>query len=486
MTDYGVTAEGFVKKPLEIILSEAGAKELSIIDDSLDLSPTGPIGQLNGIFGSEVDDLWAVAEANYASRFPASASHAQLEGVCDITGVIRLAAAPSTVDIDLFLEAGVTVPAGSIVSIGENGARFETLAAVTNSEIYPVTITTEAQCTETGPFAAYSGSINTIKTPVSGWSAKCALTGDLLGPYTLDATNFAFRVDSLASSFIVPFSGGDPWDIDDVVDEINNHVNSVYITAYNENGYLRVESNTDGEDSYLFVFGRPEGPFTEDIDIRGLNKEDAVLGRNIETDPELRLRRILWLNGLGAGTLEAIIAAVRRVSGVTEVTGFQNTSKMPDENGLPANSYHIIVVGGDDLEIATIIWLTAPAGIYSYGSTLVMVTDSQGTDQRIKFSRPVEVPIYIAATLSVDATLYPLDGDYQVSLALLAIGEALDSGDDVYELRFRSACLTVKGVEDVLSFAIDVVDPPTGTTNIVIPYSSLAVFHPDRIEIATV
>ena len=56
------------------------------------------------------------------------------------------------------------------------------------------------------------------------------------------------------------------------------------------------------------------------------NQLDCITGADTETDNEALQRRINLLSSQANGTLSAIIARVSQVQGVTEVSGFQNTS----------------------------------------------------------------------------------------------------------------------------------------------------------------
>jgi hypothetical protein len=67
-----------------------------------------------------------------------------------------------------------------------------------------------------------------------------------------------------------------------------------------------------------------------------------------------------------------------------------------DGDGRPAKSFECVVEGGTDDDVADLIWDTAPAGIQMYGTnTNVTITDSQGFDQVVTFTRPADVDIYM-------------------------------------------------------------------------------------------
>ncbi|WP_254558378.1 baseplate J/gp47 family protein, partial [Salmonella enterica] len=51
------------------------------------------------------------------------------------------------------------------------------------------------------------------------------------------------------------------------------------------------------------------------------NRYDLTTGRNEETDTELRQRYLESLSVTGVGTLDAIVAAVKRVQGVSDASG---------------------------------------------------------------------------------------------------------------------------------------------------------------------
>jgi hypothetical protein len=67
---YGLTDDGFVRKPLSVILSEIEQRERDEISSALDVSSSSPVGQLNGIFAGDLDGLWAVAKAIYSQWDP--------------------------------------------------------------------------------------------------------------------------------------------------------------------------------------------------------------------------------------------------------------------------------------------------------------------------------------------------------------------------------------------------------------------------------
>lgn len=221
------------------------------------------------------------------------------------------------------------------------------------------------------------------------------------------------------------------------------------------------------------------------------NPLDADLGRNIETDPDFRTRRLQLLQNAGSATLEGIRSNVRAVADVLQAFVFENTTLVVDADGLPGKSFEVVVEGGVDADIAQVIFLSKPVGIESFGSTTVAVIDSQTFSHDISFSRPVTKDVWIELTVKIDPLVYgggsiPA-GDAQVEAALVALGDAQQIGQDVIALLFKCVPLEdVAGVLDVTVFAIGFAPSPTLEVNLPIGNRELAVFDTSRIIVSTV
>jgi len=209
----------------------------------------------------------------------------------------------------------------------------------------------------------------------------------------------------------------------------------------------------------------------------------TTLGRYEETDAEYRERRELQLSIGGTSSSEALISNVSDVDNVLDVNIRENrTSNVVD--GQPANSYELIVYGGDSAEIAETIWLKGPAGIQAYGTTTEVVVDSQGNNQNIGFTIPTSVPIFIYIDIETNS-LFPDDGDDQIKEALTTYASSnLLISDDVIRTRLYSIIYAIPGISNITKLGLTV-----GTTSdeveqdITIAYDEIAVFSDDKITI---
>ena len=139
--------------------------------------------------------------------------------------------------------------------------------------------------------------------------------------------------------------------------------------------------------------------------------------------------------------------------------------------------------GGLDQDVSDAIFATKPVRIETFGSSSATVTDSQGVDHSIEFTRPGLVDIFVDLTVVTDPATFPIDGVAQIEQALVDLGEALLIGDDIVALSFKCEPLKIDGVLDVPVFFIDTSASPTGTTNIVIALRDLAKFDVTRINV---
>lgn len=607
MTDYGVTDDGFVIKDYDTIREEIEQDEYAVFGPKINVEPDDLLGQLNGVFGNRLAELWEVAESVYRSLHPDWSSGEPLDNVCAITGVIRLDALESSVDLAVNLAAGATLPAGSIASIGTTGDRWVTQAAVTNAAAVAATVAVEAKSEEAAPIVGNAYAIDSIAVPVAGWSAKAAkntlnsepfglangqtllvevdegtaqtvtflsgdfaditnataaevaavlssgltgaaaidaagevrLTSDLEGagsalrviggtgfealgfsrekirgfnpstaaqilntasePYGLsDGETLFVKVDR-GSTQTITFPTGDFVAIGsatavEVAKSINSQISGA--VAYEVLGKVQIESLDVGTNSFVEVTGGTANTALS----YALNEEEAgvsgaaIVGRDIESDAALRLRREELLRTTGAGTLEAIRAAVRAITDpdVLQAYVIENATDATDAFGRPPHSFEVIVVGGDDQEIGETIFATKPIGINTYrvpgadGRT-VTVTDSQGVNHDINFSRGNDIRMYTIIDVTVDQVAFgggnQAAGEQQVKEALKALGDSLQIGEDVIIMQFACAAIKVTGVIDVTSTKIEDVTPPTNTANIPIADRDYATFSTSDIVV---
>jgi len=483
MTTYGVTLTGFIKKTLSVITAEIGDDQRDTIKSTLNLLASALFGQMNGIFGDKLRELWDVAEAVYRSAYPSSASGDALDQVASITGAVRLPATKSEVTLDkLLIYDGTTVPVGSIVSVDENGNRFVLTEAVVNSLGYPDIFSALAESEEYGPINGLAKSITAIQTPVVGWVAAASCKATNPENYTLDGKALTIKTYGGVEQ-TVNFSGGDPWTALTAGAEIESQVPEM--TYFDAGSYLGLTTNVSSSASRFEITGgtaNAEFGFPTD-EQKGFNTTDADVGRNVETDPDFRLRRLELLQRTGAATVDAIRARVRELADVVQAFVLENVDIVTSPEGLPPKSFEAIVLGGDDQEIADTIWDVKPAGIETYGSTSKTVEDSAGFSHTIEFSRPTEIPIYMEFTVLTDPVLFPTDGVDQIKVAMKLFGDAIQVGEDVIALQFKCVPLDIAGVIDVTIFLIDDVDPPVSSANIVIDYREIATFDTGDMDV---
>lgn len=169
---YGVTAAGFVDKPIETILLEIETAQKTALGAGFDVSAQSPAGQINGVVTTQLRELWEVAQAVYSALDPDKAEGTALASVAALSGTVKAAATKSLVTATVNLDAGKTLAAGAIASVSGNpDARFVTLADATNAGGAPADVSVAMEAETAGPVVANTGTLTVIETAQAGWNS---------------------------------------------------------------------------------------------------------------------------------------------------------------------------------------------------------------------------------------------------------------------------------------------------------------------------
>jgi len=164
--------------------------------------------------------------------------------------------------------------------------------------------------------------------------------------------------------------------------------------------------------------------------VKVTNPSNATVGAEAESDTALRLRQAQSVALASVTPFDALDGAIANIAGVTRHKLYENDTGSVDANGLPAHSITAIIDGGDVNEIAGVIERKKGQGVATNGSTMVVVDDKYGNPHPIRFSRPINVPIYISMelkafsgyTTQIGAEIRQAVADY---INNLGIGQAL-------------------------------------------------------------
>lgn len=224
------------------------------------------------------------------------------------------------------------------------------------------------------------------------------------------------------------------------------------------------------------------------------NPLDADVGREIETTTELRQRLRTDVAAAGGGTEPALVTALRQLDDVTDAKVIANLTGAEDADGRPAWSVEILVDGGDDTEIAEMIWakksttarlVNAESVVTAGDSVSVSVLDSSEESKTVIFSRPELVDVFVDVVCSPDALTDAAKTTLQESIA--AYSTTLQKiGADVVHYKLFSYIigeLAEQGYDELddVDVTIGTSSPPASTDNLTITDTQRA-----KIETANV
>lgn len=185
------------------------------------------------------------------------------------------------------------------------------------------------------------------------------------------------------------------------------------------------------------------------------NIHQNASGTDEETDAELRLRQQVSTQNTSYRQVGAIYAGIMQVEGVKFCRVYVNSSWETDSRGIPPKEIACVVKGGDDAEIANVIFTRAPVTIEGYGNTTVPVKDLQNITHSIQFIRPVEKAIEMSVTIKMtDSNSFPSTYETDIKDAIIdyiengdGTTQGLVPGDDFYVSRFYTPINTIAGFE---------------------------------------
>lgn len=166
-TSYGITSSGFVVKPRATVYSELCTAAIAASGDpNLDVSADSDLGAILGVLADALGSQWETQEGSYQESYPDGATGVPLENLCALTGIIRLPATSSEVDVTLTGTVGVTVSSGTLFDQGDATPQVALIADATIGG--GGTVIARCRATETGPTYFLSGTVTRIVTPVAG------------------------------------------------------------------------------------------------------------------------------------------------------------------------------------------------------------------------------------------------------------------------------------------------------------------------------
>ena len=214
------------------------------------------------------------------------------------------------------------------------------------------------------------------------------------------------------------------------------------------------------------------------------NLEPGITGIVREEDPAFRARRENSTISRGTSSIDAIYEGVKSLN-LPYIAIVENTTSATVD-GVPANSFLVVVEGGTPAEVSQVIYDNKPQGITSYGSIVTVINDSKGYPHNIGISRPT--PIDISVTTSI--TNLPgasVDSATLVKAAIVDYVNNLNISEDVYWSYFFSAILAVVPSIKINSLQIKfTVGGTFGTTDLVITPQQRARTDASKVVVSVV
>lgn len=476
----GLTAEGLVIKRYSKILEDKRNKAVSLFldlvgpNDVVDTSDSTTLGRLIALSVPGEADLWEAIQEVYDAFNPNAATGVSLDNLVALGGLNRLPASSSTAALLLSGDRGTLIPMGSVVSSPATGERF------------------------------------TLTQPVGLTPDNASGAEVVVGPVTDNTTYSLTYVQSNASQTVSVDSG-----VGATQDSILAALNAIIISSHptltsSVDGGVLVVNRVDPFQRVTFSvsnslsitgvvkigegIAETAGPIRQEVGtltsiitpVLGwrsvTNPTPATVGRNRETDEELRDRFRDSKFQRSVNTLDAIYSALSSVPGVVELKLYENDTSEVDENGLPPKSFLPVIVGGSSVDIGNAIWRTKPIGILSAGNTTVNVEDIQGFSHTVAFERPSPVVVYIDITLTAEDT-FPPNGEELIRQELIEyFEERFRIGDDVIYSRLFTPINRIQGHQvDDMVIGIDPQD--LGYPNIPVSFNEIASISDVNISI---
>jgi uncharacterized phage protein gp47/JayE len=256
-----------------------------------------------------------------------------------------------------------------------------------------------------------------------------------------------------------------------LVDEISTRSVLVNIQAVNSGSQTNVgPSSITVMPSGITGVEEVSNPIqTGNPNLRDADFSTLILGKDEESDEDLRERGFNSTSIGGSATVNALDAELKRVEGVDALTLKRNREEN-SVNGLPPHSFEAIVYGGTDKAVAEAIFNTASidshdvGGINGTEASYKITSDVTKADETISWSRPLTLDLNITLDLIVDENFI---GEAEVSsiVANYVGGDDVDGsfvnglsvGEDVYQavLSRRIVNPDETGVWEVDSMTID-------------------------------
>lgn len=131
------------------------------------------------------------------------------------------------------------------------------------------------------------------------------------------------------------------------------------------------------------------------------NSGGAILGSYTETDSQLRSRQAISVSLSSLSVFDSIRSAIAAIPTVTRYKVYENDTNTTDSNGLASHSIAAVVDGGSNTDIANVIFLKKSPGVYTQGTTSVVVTDTYGQSNTIRFYRPSQIDIDVVVNVKM-------------------------------------------------------------------------------------
>ena len=224
------------------------------------------------------------------------------------------------------------------------------------------------------------------------------------------------------------------------------------------------------------------------------NVADATRGYAAESNEQLRARRARSVAAPSQCMTDGLWASLVNLANVVQAVVWENelgTVKTLTGGTLDPHSVFCIVDGGDQDEIAAAIWLRKSGGCTMMGDVTRTVTDEQGHDHSIKFSRPTDVDIWLELDITKRAG-WVVGSEDTIADAIIAASEVPGAvqigGDSNNEFPWSDVLTWIAETEPrILGFSVTAVrmgtsvSPSTPWQNVGIDFDAIARFDLTRI-----